>query len=202
MISASVLGCRSLTWPGLRPLICSAASTLRRVTGSSARSPGLVPGSAKRSTMPNGDAANLASGGMAPVATLSGKLSALRSTRPEASLKSFGNASVNDVFSANSGLKLMLLTTSVLSPSVSNVGLSVSLADVRRIASASLRGTGALKFSRIGKRGRQADWAFSRSQLKVAENGSRTLKSKRFSIILATPLAVPELLVGARTPLP
>ena len=120
-------------------------------------------------------------------------------------MKSLGKANVNDVFSVNSGLKLMLLTTSVPSPSASNVGLIVSLADVRRIASASLRGTGALKFSRMGKRGRQADRAFSRSQLKVAENGSRTVKSKRFSTELATPLALPELAElpgGVRTPLP
>ena len=107
----------------------------------------------------------------------------------------FGSVSVNAVFSANSGLKVMLLTTSRASPSASNVGLCVPLADVRAIASASLRGTGALKLKRIGNRGRQADWAFSRSQLKLAENGSRTVKSKRFSVVLAMP-------EGVRTPLP
>ena len=90
MISASVAGCRSLTLPGLRPVVRSAASTLRTVTGSSAT----PPGSARRSTMPNGAAANLASGGMGPVATLSGKASALVSARPEASLKSRGSSSV------------------------------------------------------------------------------------------------------------
>ena len=41
----------------------SSDSTLRTVSGSSAGE----PGSASRSTMPNGEAANLASGGVAPV---------------------------------------------------------------------------------------------------------------------------------------
>ncbi|MCY1170947.1 hypothetical protein D9M73_110370 [compost metagenome] len=180
MMSASVLGCRSLTLPdvaGVSPLTCNAASTLRSVTGSRAGSPGFVSGSAKRSTIPNGDAANLASGGMAPVASFRGKLSALRSTRPEASLKSLGSSSVYCADSVNSGLKLTLVTTSAASPlSASNTGLSVSEPDFRRIASASLRGTGALKFRLMGRIGRQADWAFSRSQLKLAENGSRTWK--------------------------
>ena len=63
------------------------------------------------------------------------------------------------------------------------------------MASASLRGTGALKFRLMGRMGRQADCAFSRSQLKLAENGSRTVKVKRFSTELAMPL-------GVLTPLP
>ena len=178
MICASLVGCRSLTLPGVNPLTCSAASTLRSVTGSRAGSLGLAPGSAKRSTMPNGDAANLASGGIAPVATMSGKLSALTSGRPDASLKSFGSSSMKGADSANGGLKVTLLTTASASPlSPSNAGLRVFLPDARRIASASLRATGALKSSRIGRIGRQADWAFSRSQPKLAVKGSRTVKS-------------------------
>ena len=178
MICASLVGCRSLTLPGLNPLTGRAASTLRSVTGNRAGSPGFAPGSAKRSTMPNGDAANLASGGIAPVATLRGKLSALRGARPEASLKSFGSSSTNWDDSANGGLKATLFTRASASPpSASNAGLSVVLPDVRRIASASLRATGALKSSRMGRIGRQADWAFSRSQPKLAVKGSRTVKS-------------------------
>ena len=133
---------------------------------------------------------------MAPVATFIGKLSALSSARPEASLKSLGSSSVNWPSSANSGLKVTSVTRLSPSPaSGSNAGLSSPLPDFRRIASASLRGTGALKFSRMGRIGRQADWAFSRSQLKLAVNGSRTWKLKRFSTLLATPL-------GVLTPLP
>jgi hypothetical protein len=49
--------------------------------------------SAKRSTMPKGAAANLASGGMAPVLTASGNIDALASVRPEASTKSLGSSS-------------------------------------------------------------------------------------------------------------
>ena len=71
MISASVFGFRSLTLPGVQAWTCSAGSTRRTVTGISAT----PPGSASRSTTPKGEAANLASGGIAPVATFSGKLS-------------------------------------------------------------------------------------------------------------------------------
>ena len=52
-----------------------------------------------------------------------------------------------------------------------------ALPDFRRIASASLRGTGALKFSCIGRIGKHAARAFSRSQLKLAVKASRTVKS-------------------------
>ena len=94
-MSPSAVAFRSLTLPASMPLIGSAASTLRSVTGSSA-----IPSfSAKRSTMPKGDAANFANGGMAPVATFSGKLLALLKARPDASLKSFGSVSENWVCS-------------------------------------------------------------------------------------------------------
>ena len=48
-----------------------------------------------------------------------------------------------------------------------------------------MRGTGALKLSCIGRMGRQAAWAFSRSQLNSAAKGSRTRYSKRLSWRLA-----------------
>jgi len=102
MMSASVPGWKVRTLPAgalaadlscsaFRPLTFSVASTLRKVTGSMAT----PSGSAKRSTMPKGEAANLASGGIAAVAVLSGKLSALRRVRPDASLKSLGKVMVS-----------------------------------------------------------------------------------------------------------
>ena len=192
MICASVRGCRSLTWPAARPCSCSAASTLRSVTGSI----GVPPGSAKRSTMPKGAAANLASGGIAPVDTFSGKLSALTGERPAASWNARGSSTAYAVCSANGGLKVTSLTT--LSPSAlssSNTGLCVCFAELRRRPSATLRGTGALKFSVMGRIGRHAACAFSRSQLKFTVNASRTWKPKRRSTVLATP-------EGVATPLP
>ena len=202
MMSASFSGRSVLTWPagaasppGCRPCTRKAASTLRSVTGSSA---GVCGPSARRSTMPNGAAANLASGGMPPVATLKGKLSALDRARPAASFKPLGNSSWNSVLSARGAANCTLLTKpSAAWPSSSPPvwGLIDSRGDFRRIAAASLRGTGALKDSVIGRIGRQAAWAFSRSQVNSAKNGARTSKVKRFSTLPATPL-------GVTTPLP
>ena len=79
-MSASLTGVSVLTLPPWA-LLAEVPSTRRSVTGSTAK----PLGSARRSTMPNGAAANLARGGMAPVATAMGKLSALRSVRPAAS---------------------------------------------------------------------------------------------------------------------
>ncbi len=188
MMSASAVGWKVLTLPAgagaaagaeapgaapaARPCTRRSASTLRRVTGSSA---GPLSPSAKRSTTPNGEAANLASGGIGPVATASGKLSALRSGRPEASLKSLGSSSRMGVCGAKGGMNCTPLTTVSPSPSPSRSGLRVSLSDFSRIASASLRGTGALNDRRIGRMGRQAACAFSRSQPKSALKGSRTV---------------------------
>ena len=178
MMSASLPGCSVVTLPvaalacaAFRPLMWSADSTLRSVTGSRA-----TPlGSAKRSTMPKGDAANLASGGMAAVAVLSGKLSALRSARPDASLKFLGSSMVNWVCSGSGAAKLMPLTTASSSCAASSsVGLKLSLPLTRRMPCSSFTGTGALKLSVSGRMGRQALCAFSRSQLKLAEKGSRT----------------------------
>ena len=119
----------------------------------------------------------MASGGRAPVATFSGKLSALRSVRPEASWKPRGSSSVNRVCSSKGPGKVIWVTTlsaSAWLPSPSSCGLVLPAPDTKRMPSACLRGTGALKLRLIGRIGRQADWAFSRSQLKLAENGSRT----------------------------
>ena len=77
--------------------------------------------------------------------------------------------------SAKGGLNDTSETT--LSPSAlssSNTGLCVCWEDFRRMPSATLRGTGALKSSRIGRIGRQAACAFSRSQLKLNSKASRT----------------------------
>ena len=199
-MSASVVAFRSLTVPACMPLTFSAASTLRRVTGNRA-TPSF---SANRSTIPKGAAANFAKGGIGPVATLSGKLSAFFNVRPDASLKPLGSSTVNWVCSGMRALKLMLLMT--LSPSdggfslFSKMGLKLSLPAFSRIPSTSLRGTGALKFRLIARMGKQAAWAFSRSQLKVAAKGSRTVKSKRFSIEFGMPSTPPA--AGVATPLP
>ena len=197
MISASDFGFRSLTWPaGVSALVFRAGSTRRSVTGSSAGVSAFASGSAKRSTMPKGAAENLASGGITPVATLSGKLAALSGARPLASWKPAGSSTEKAVFSGNGPLKLTPLTSaSAVLSSLSNVGFRAPAVDFRRIASASLRGTGALKARRIGRIGKQGAWAFSRSQLKLRCKGSRTLKAKRLSTVLATPPAV-------ATPLP
>ena len=60
---------------------------------------------------------------------------------------------------------------------------------------ATLRDTGALNDSTMGRIGRHAAWAFSRSHWNSTAKGSRTWKAKRFSTVFATPL-------GVATPLP
>ena len=118
---------------------------------------------------PNGAAANLAIGGAAPVASLSGKLAALASTRPALSFKSPGRLSVNAAFS-DSGVGKVSALTSVAVSSLSNTGAS-ALADpgdagdagVSRTFAAHSRGTGAEKPSRIGRIGKHGALARSRS---------------------------------------
>jgi hypothetical protein len=197
MMSASLFGFRSLTWPGTAPRVractCSAGSTRRTVTGISA-----TPlGSASRSTTPKGEAANLASGGIRPVATLSGKLSGEASGRPDASSNFGGSVTVNGVCSAKGPAKLSDSTTPSSSRAAlsSNCGLKLLPAPSSVMAAASLRATGALKRSTIGFSGRQADCAFSRSQLNETAKGSRTSKLSRRSTLLTTP-------EGVATPLP
>ena len=190
MICASWVGLRSLTCPACKPLTCSEASTLRKVTGSSAT----PPGSAKRSTTPNGDAGNLASGGNTPVDTLSGKVAALRKLRPLSSLKSLGSSTRNCVNSGSTLEKRMLLrpcsSPCPLPRLSSKTGLKLSLSETKRIPSSHFFGTAAVKLSVMGRIGRQALCAFSRSQLKLAAKGSRTRKSNRFCTVLATPSGV------------
>ena len=94
IISASVLTCKSVTLlptllPGCRDCTFSSGSTLRSVTGNSAKVG--LPGSAKRSTTPKLLAANLASGGCPPVLVSNGKDAAFCSVRPEASTNPFGS---------------------------------------------------------------------------------------------------------------
>lgn len=89
----------------------------------------------------------------------------------------------------------MPVTTESPSAPSSTVGANVCPPPLRRMPCASLTGTGALNDRRMGRIGRQAAWAFSRSQPKSALKGWRTVKSKRFSTLLATPLSV-------ATPLP
>ena len=140
--------------------------------------------------MPNGAAANLASGGIGPVAILSGKLLALASGRPLASFKSGGRRSVKALRSGSGWgncRRSMSASASVLS---SMIGACSPLSPTRRANSARRRGTGALNFNSIGRIGKQPACAFSRSQLVLAVNGSRTVKPKRRSMRLGTPLGV------------
>jgi hypothetical protein len=173
MISASVFGFMSLTLPGVRACTISCGSTRRTVTGIMAG----VSGSARRSITPKGEAANLASGGIAPVATFSGKVSGVASGRPEASSNFEGSSMLYCVLSASGGPKLTLLTTSsslCVPPSLSSLALIVLPSPLSSIWEASLRVTGALNCSCIGRSGRHADCAFSRSQVNDTAKGSRT----------------------------
>ena len=173
IMSLSSFTCKSVTLPpGRSAFTFRLLSTLRRVTGSSANV--LVPGSANRSTTPKLAAANLASGGWPAVFVFKGKLSALRSVRFEASTKPLGSSSVKSLSSGNGPLKLMLLTVESPSLSLSTTGLKVSLPDRSTMPCAILLVTGALKRRPMGKMGMHAASEFSRSQLKLALNGSRT----------------------------
>ena len=178
--------------PGVSALTRSAGSMRRTVTGMIAT----PPGSAKRSTTPKGEAANLASGGIGPVAVFIGKLSGASIARPEASTNLDGSAMVKDVCSAKGGANVTDSTTASSSAfSSSTFGWRVLSPPFMVICMACLRNTGALKRNSIGRSGKQAACAFSRSQVNDTAKGSRTSKSKRFSIALAMP-------DGVATPLP
>ena len=99
MMSASAFTASALTWPTGRACSGRSASTLRTVTGSSA----WPSGSASRSITPNGEAANLASGGKGPVATSSGKAAALSTVRPASSTRSPGSITLKRAFSGKGG---------------------------------------------------------------------------------------------------
>ena len=155
-------------------LAVSSGSTLRSVTGSRA---GPLGPSAKRSTIPKGEAANFTSGGILPVAVASGNILELVSVRPAASLNCGGSSTVYLALAVMVAGKVTDSTSessASLSPFCSMMGATADAPLLRRIASISLRGTGALKLRRMGRIGRQAELAFSRSQLKSAEKGSRT----------------------------
>ena len=173
MISASLSGVRVRTVPpGCRVFTAGEASTLRRVMGSSAGPSGP---SAKRSTTPNGAAANLASGGIGPVRTVSGKLSAFCSGRPASSLRPAGKTSCAVLRSGRAALKRISSTLLARASPGLKSGSSVVLPLRSTTCFAQFMGTGALKFSCTGRIGRQAACALGRSQLKVASNGGRTL---------------------------
>ncbi len=157
----------------------SSPCTWRNVTGSTASPP-------SRSRTPKGAEANLASGGASPLATFKGKLVTLASARPALSFSPAGSSIVNVAFSGSGVGKAICCTSSDLS-SLSNTGASaVPVAGFRRACAASARGTGAEKPSVIGRIGRQAAPARSRSQLNSAMKGLRTRNSKRCSTVLST----------------
>ena len=172
-MSASLCSCRVETVPlssMLMPLTSRSCSTLRKVTGKMA---GPLSPSAKRSTTPKGDAANLASGGIKPVATLSGNKLALVSLRSLVSLKPAGKTIRIASFSPNGGAKRTRLTSPSFSSS-ENVGLTLPLAFSSRISSASLRLMDALNIRVRGRIGKQPACALLRSQVNSAVNGWRT----------------------------
>ena len=145
--------------------------------------------------MPNGAPANLASGGMPPVATASGKLPALDSARPVSSTSPAGSVSCSRAFSGSGAANCTSLTAPL--PSSTNFfgANGAPAAGTSRACCASARGTGAVKRSVIGRNGRQADCAFSRSQLNSTAKRSRTFHSKR--CVSLDPVAGPH---TSRTP--
>ena len=173
-MSASSCSCRVATVPLFsidRPLSFRSCSTLRKVTGKIA---GPLSPSAKRSTTPKGEAANLASGGISPTCTLSGNRLALTSERSDSSLKPAGSTMRSASFSPNGGANCTRLISLASSPS-GNKGLASPLEVSSRIASAILRLMGALNITSSGRMGRQPACALARSQLNSAVNGWRTL---------------------------
>ena len=149
------------------------ACTWRKATGSMPGSDGLPA-----STMPKGAPANLASGGMPPVPTSSGKVAALASVRPVSSLKPAGSTMRKRVLSGIGAAKRISLTAALRS-SGSSRGFSASAlpsgdTGCSRTASATARGTGVFRRSVIGRSGRQGPRACSRSQLNSARKRWRT----------------------------
>ena len=135
---------------------------------------GSIAPSVVHSTTPNGAAANLASGGASPVATLSGKLLALASARPAPSFSSRGNSSVKAVFSGKGPAKLSDETSSALS-SLSKLGaIALPPAGCKRTCAATARASGALNVSVSGRIGQHGALAFSRSHENSAVKDLRT----------------------------
>ena len=174
-----------LAGAGRAPARCAAppprrsACTWRSVTGSIA--------SALRSTTPNGAAANLAIGGAAPVATLSGKLARWRAAgRRCPSARSAGRRCRPRSRPA-AWERRSRSPRSALS-SLSNTGRERARRSPAPAATcaASARGTGAEKRRLIGRIGRHGAAAFSRSQLNSAVKAARTRRRKRCSIVVTT----------------
>ncbi|MNM75889.1 hypothetical protein D3C81_876900 [compost metagenome] len=112
---------------------------------------------------------------MDAVATLSGNRSALDSVRPLSSFRSFGTSMVNCAFSANGAAKVKALTLASGARLGSTCGARWPDGVVSTTCSACLRGTGAENVTDIGRSGVHGDCACSRSQLKLAVKGSRTV---------------------------
>jgi hypothetical protein len=116
----------------------------------------------------------LASGGVSPVATFNGNAAALASGPADVVLEIAGTSIVNDVFSGSGAANVTAFTSSPLS-SLSKTGFmgapagGAELDPFRR-----LRETGAEKRSTIGRTGRHAAFARSRSQLNSALKALRT----------------------------
>jgi len=128
--------------------------------------------SGPHSMMPKGAAANLAIGGAGPVATLSGKLAALASTRPAGSFRSRGRVMRSCAFSGSGAGHCSSLVSALSSSSLG--ASSLPSAPTRRAASSAARGSGTEKRNASGRSGMQGAWAFSRSQLNSAVNLGRT----------------------------
>ncbi|MNT72935.1 hypothetical protein D3C72_2115820 [compost metagenome] len=82
---------------------------------------------------------------------------------------------VNCAFSANGAAKVSALTLASGARSGSNCGARGPDGVFSTTLSASLRGTGEEKLTDIGRSGVHGDCACSRSQLKLAVKGSRTV---------------------------
>ncbi len=153
------------TWPPvLAP--CRSACTWRSVIGSIASGPA--------STMPKLPA-NLASGGIGPVATSSGNAFALASARPASSRTPAGSVRRQRCCSGSGASKRTSLTQS---PGSACGASAAPCAGCSRAASAAARATGALKRTLIGRSGMQGAAARSRSQLNSASRRGRTRHSK------------------------
>ena len=129
--------------------------------------------------MPKGAAANLASGGMPPVATASGNDAALANARSASSRSAAGRVRLKGAFSGRGAAKLIWRTHSPRSSLSVRGAIAAPFSGTSRAAKAWARGTGALKRNTSGRSGRQGDCAFSRSQLNSASNLGRTFHAQR-----------------------
>ena len=138
------------------------------------------------STMPKGAAANLASGGMPPVATCSGKLAALASVRPVSSRSAAGSARLRRLFSGSGAAKRTSLSVALRSSASTLAAMALPCAGASVAASANARGTGAEKRSSTGRSGRHGALARSRSQLISALKRARTVHAKLRGVVVTS----------------